>query len=109
MVTIVIENKGTVTAPVSLISVAPRNHLTLARRSAIPALAPGQRTTVELPVETGPDGTQCLSITLTTAPATDPATARFLASAIPDLTGGSKYPSSGGSRSLGELLPFGDY
>lgn len=85
MVTLVIENRGTTPAPVSLVSVAPQNHLAAARRSTIPALAPGERATVQLPVETGPDGTQCISITMAPAPAANPGTARFLASAIPEL------------------------
>jgi hypothetical protein len=84
VVTLVIENRGTIDAPVSMVSVAPRNHLSLARQTAIPALAPGQRTTIQLPVATADDGTQCVSITITPSPVADPATARFLAAAIPD-------------------------
>jgi hypothetical protein len=85
VVTLVIENRGTASAPVSVISVAPRNHLSLVSRSTIRQLAPGQRTTVELPVQNGPDGTECISITITPAPLADPGTAHFLASAvIPD-------------------------
>lgn len=84
VVTLVIENRGTIAAPVSMVSVSPQNHLSLARQSAIPALAPGQRTTIRLPVATAPDGTQCVSITISPAPVADPATARFLAAAIPD-------------------------
>lgn len=84
VVTLVIENRGTIEAPVSMVTVAPKNHVSLARQSAIPALAPGQRTTIQLPVVTAPDGTQCVSITISPAPVADPATARFLAAAIPD-------------------------
>ncbi len=84
VVTLVIENRGTIEAPVSMVSVAPRNHLSLARQTAIPALAPGERTTIRLPVVTAADGTQCVSITISPAPVADPATARFLAAAIPD-------------------------
>ncbi len=84
MVTLVIENQGTAPAPVSFISVAPRNHLAAARHSTIPALAPGERATVQLPVVSGPDGTQCVSITISPAPARDPATAQVLASATRD-------------------------
>ena len=84
VVTLVIENRGTIEAPVSMVSVAPRNHLSLARQTAIPALAPGERTTIRLPVVTAADGTECVSITISPAPAADPATARFLAAAIPD-------------------------
>jgi hypothetical protein len=84
VVTLVIENRGTIEAPVSMVSVAPRNHLSLARQTAIPALAPGQRTTIQLPVVTAADGTECVSITISPAPVADPATARFLAAAIPD-------------------------
>lgn len=83
VVTLVIENRGTESAPASVISVAPKDHLTLARWSSIPALAPGQRAAVQLPVEIGPDGTPCISITITTAPAVAPA-ASFLAAAMPD-------------------------
>jgi len=90
--TLVIENRGTASAPASLISVAPQNHLAAARRSTIPALAPGERATVRLPVETGPDGTRCISITISPAPANDPATAQFLASAIPGLSNGLGAP-----------------
>ena len=57
VVTLVIENRGTIKAPVSMVSVAPRNHLSLARQTAIPALAPGERTTIRLPVVTAADGT----------------------------------------------------
>ena len=99
VMTLVIENRGTITAPVSMVSVAPQNHLSLARQSAIPALAPGQRTTIQLPVQTAPDGTQCVSITISPAPAADPATARFLAAAIPD-------PHAGTAR-FGELASVG--
>lgn len=86
VVTLVIENKGTAAAPVSFISVAPKNRLVAARRSIVPALAPGERTTIRLPVESGPDGTKCISITISPAPPQDPATAQFLASAIPSLS-----------------------
>jgi len=82
-VTLVIENRGTAPAPVSFISVAPRNQLAAARHSTVPALGPGERTTVRLPVETGPDGTQCISITISPAPVPDPATTQVLASATP--------------------------
>ena len=84
VVTLVIENRGTIEAPVSMVSVAPRDHLSLARQTTIPALAPGQRTTIQLPVVTAADGTECVSITISPAPVADPATARFLAAAIPD-------------------------
>ena len=84
VVTLVIENRGTIAAPVSMVSVAPRDHLSLARQATIPALAPGERTTIRLPVVTAADGTQCVSITISPAPVADPATAQFLAAAIPD-------------------------
>mgnify|MGYP001554107789 FL=1 len=93
VVTLVIENRGTATAPVSLVSVARQNQLAAAHHSTIPALAPGERATVQLPVETGPDGTQCISITIMPAPERDPATRQRLASA----------PAEGGS--LQGLLP----
>jgi hypothetical protein len=48
--------------------------------SSLPPLAPGERVTVQLPVETGPDGTQCVSITLSPAPTQDPAKVQVLAS-----------------------------
>lgn len=130
--TLVIENRGTAPAPVSLISVAPQNHLAAARRSTIPALAPGERATVQLPVETGPNGTRCISITISPAPANDPATAQFLASAIPGLSNGLGAPPPALSAlpeipywpdlpdvailsddrifaDLGEFLPFDNY
>lgn len=84
VVTMVIENRGAVVAPVATIAVAPRNHLTLASRTTIPSLAPGERTTVELPVSMGPDGTECISITITPSPVAPASAARFLASAAPD-------------------------
>lgn len=84
VVTLVIENRGTASAPASVISVAPRNYLSLARQSSIPELAPGQRATVQLPVVIGPDGTPCISITINTPPIADPAVARFLAASMPD-------------------------
>lgn len=99
VVTLVIENRGTVAAPISMVSVAPRNHLSLARQSAIPALAPGQRTTIELPVANAPDGNECVSITISPAPVADPATARFLAAVIPD--------PQVGSGIFGELASIG--
>jgi hypothetical protein len=83
VVTLVIENRGTVSAPVSLVSVGPKSHLVSARHSAIPALAPGERVTVQLPVEEGPDGTQCISITISPAPEQDPARLQVLASTAP--------------------------
>ena len=84
VVTLVVENRGTVSAPASVVSVAPRDHLILARRSSIPSLAPGQRTTIRLPVQIGPFGAQCISITISPAPVPDPGVARFLAAAIAD-------------------------
>lgn len=81
LVTLVIENSGTASAPASLVSVAPKNRLASSRMSAIPALAPGERFTVQLPVEIGPDGTQCVSITIRPAPSQDPTRVQVLASA----------------------------
>ncbi|MEO6779165.1 MAG: hypothetical protein ABI194_06870, partial [Gemmatimonadaceae bacterium] len=66
--TLVIENRGTVTSPASLVSVAPRDHMSLARQSSIAPLAPGQRATIRVPVRIGQDGTECVSITITDAP-----------------------------------------
>jgi hypothetical protein len=110
VVTLVIENRGGLSAPVATISVAPRNHLTLARRTTIPALAPGERTTVELPVSMGPDGTQCISITITPSPVSSPSTARFLASAISDpQIQTSGYNSWEGDGSFGEVADFADF
>lgn len=105
-VTVVIENRGTAPAPVSFISVAPRNQLAAARHSTIPALAPGERATVRLPVETGPDGTQCISITISPAPLRDPATAHVLASATP--TPGVSDPTLPVASDLARLseLPY---
>lgn len=106
VVTLVIENRGTIDAPVSIVSVAPRNNLTLARRTAIPILAPGQRTTITLPVETAPDGTQCVSITISPAPAADPVTARFLAAAIPDPhVGAARFSELASSGVLANVAP----
>jgi hypothetical protein len=83
VVTLVVENRGSVSAPASVVSVAPRNRLTLARYSSIPSLAPGQRATIQLPVSIGADGTPCVSITITPAPAEYPAPARLLAEGPP--------------------------
>lgn len=87
MATLVIENRGTMTSPASLVSVAPRDHLGLARQSSIAPLAPGQRATIRVPVRIGQDGTECISITITDAPVpiqpAEPAAARFLATATP--------------------------
>ena len=110
VVTLVIENRGTAPAPVSVISVAPQHHLVAARRSTIPALAPGARVTVQLPVETGPDGTQCISITMTPAPTATPATTQFLASAIPHLNGSAIVaPKLAGWSPLPELPYWPDF
>lgn len=104
LVTLVIENRGGVSAPAAMISVAPKNHLSLARRSSIPSLSPGQRTTILLPVEIGPDGTQCISITITPVLAPDPVPAMLLAAATDE-------PSvdSGGSGKLGKPATWGDF
>ena len=104
VVTLVIENRGTAPAPVSFISVAPKNQLAAARHSTIPALAPGERATVQLPVEAGPDGTECISITISPAPARDPATAQTLASATPDAgSADPTLPTESGFARLPEL------
>lgn len=109
VVTLVIENRGTVEAPLSLISVAPRNHMTLARQSSIPALHPGERTTVQLPVEIAADGTPCIAITITSAPVPAPAVARFLAAAIPDPNVEIAASRDWGmTSSWGYSSPFGD-
>ena len=78
-VTVVIENRGSVASPASVVMVAPRNHLSLVRRSSIRPLAPGERTTVQLPVTIGPDGVPCVSITITSAPIPPAPAAQFLA------------------------------
>ncbi|HEY8310162.1 MAG TPA: hypothetical protein VIG47_06375 [Gemmatimonadaceae bacterium] len=115
LVTLVVENRGSVDAPLSLISVAPRDHLSLARQSAIPALHPGQRTTIQLPVQIAATGTSCISITITAVPIPDPAIARFLAAAIPEpmiegpALSASGYPSPFHDVAVyGELAAFGD-
>ncbi len=109
VVTLVIENRGTAPAPASVVSVAPRNHLSLARRSTIPLLVPGQRTTVQLPVEIGPDGTPCISITITAIPTVDPAIARFLAAVIPDpQIGTSSWGDVASIDSWAGFSPLGD-
>ncbi len=106
-VTVVIQNRGMATAPVSVISVAPQNHLSLARHSSLGALAPGERATVQLPVEIGPDGTPCISINITTAPVPAAPEARFLAAgpAAPstDVPAGIQWA---GADELGFGTPF---
>jgi hypothetical protein len=110
VVTLVIENRGSIDAPLSLISVAPRDHLSLARQSSIPALRPGQRTTVQLPVQIAADGTPCISITITTAPIPDPAVSRFLAAEIPDpMIDVPATRNRGYSPFFGEVALFGDF
>jgi hypothetical protein len=109
LVTLVIENRGTISAPASMISVAPRNHLTLARQSSIPSLAPGERTTIQLPVEAGPDGAECISITITPAPVTNPAVTQFLASAAPVAPAPEIAPYAWGQRSWGGFMGWNDF
>ncbi len=101
-----IENRGTAPAPVSFISVAPKNQLAAARHSTIPALAPGERATVQLPVDTGPDGTQCISITISPAPARDPATAQTLASAAPNHSSTAPTPPAASAVPRLPELPY---
>jgi len=113
-VTLVIENRGTAPAPKSVISVAPRNHLTLASHSTVQPLAPGERATIQLPVAAGPDGAECISITITPAPAADPVAATFLADAtlpaVPGLDlGGWGETAWPGFGSWGDFSPFDDF
>ena len=82
-VTVVIENRGSVASPASVVMVAPKNHLSLARQSAIRSLAPGERATVQLPLEIGPDGSPCVAITIRSAPIAPVANPAFLAAAPP--------------------------
>jgi hypothetical protein len=109
LVTLVIENRGTALAPASVISVAPRQHVTLARQTSIPSLAPGERTTIQLPVEAGPDGAECISMTITPAPVADPATARFLASAAPVVPELGAAPDVWGARGWAGLMGWNDF
>lgn len=110
VVTLVIQNRGGISAPPSLISVAPRNHLSLAHATVVPALAPGERTTIELPVSMSPDGTQCISITITPSPAPPPVAARFLASAIPNQPmQTSGYVGTRAESGFGEFTDFTDF
>ena len=82
-ITLVIENRGRSASPASVVLVAPKNHLSLVRQSGIRSLAPGERATVELPVEFGPDGTPCVSITIRSAPVAPAPNPRFLAAGAP--------------------------
>ncbi|MDQ2889090.1 MAG: hypothetical protein M3R65_00870 [Gemmatimonadota bacterium] len=91
-VTVVIENRGTAVAPASVVSVAPKNRLSLARHSAIRSLAPGERTTVQLPVVIGDDGTPCISITINTAPVPAAPDGRFLA--VAPASAGTDLPTA---------------
>ena len=95
-VTVVIENQGKVASPASMVMVAPKNHLSLVRQSGIRSLAPGERATVQLPVEIGPDGTPCVSITIRSAPIAPPAHAAFLAAAqsVPQPSVTPRVPAS---------------
>lgn len=79
--TLVIENRGTARAPSSVVAVAPRNHATLAKRVSFASLAPGARTTIQVPVEMGPDGVPCVTISIIpgVAPSVDQATRYALA------------------------------
>jgi hypothetical protein len=93
-----------------MISVAPRNHLSLAHMTIVPALAPGERTTIQLPVSMGPDGAECISITITPSPAPAPAAARFLASAVPDRRAQtSSYAGADFEAGLGDFANFADF
>lgn len=107
MVTLVIENRGAAPAPASFISVAPRNRLAAARHSTIPPLAPGERFTVQLPVENGPEGTRCVSITISPAPVQDPATAQFLASSAANPPASAPASASASASALAPTIPPG--
>ena len=113
-VTLVIENRGTVVSPASVVMVAPKDHLTLARQSGIGSLAPGERVTVRLPVEIGPDGTPCVAITIRSAPIPAVLSPRFLAAApvsapyaeptaVPALPDGTQWA---GAEDWGFVSPF---
>lgn len=72
-------------------------------------LAPGQRAVVQLPVAVGPDGTPCISITITDVPAVDPAIARFLATVIPDpQIGSGAWGGLASTDSWTGFSPFSD-
>lgn len=64
LLTLVVQNSGSVRSPGSTIAVSPRNHLSLVSRLAIPSLAPGEKSVVQIPLEMGPDGAPCIAITI---------------------------------------------
>lgn len=111
-VTVVIENRGSVASPASVVMIAPKNHLSLARQSAVRSLAPGERATVQLPVELGPDGTPCVAITIRSAPIAPAANPAFLAAAPPSTPAPSTQTMSpnetqwAGAEAWGFVSPF---
>lgn len=64
LLTLVVQNSGSVRSPGSTIAVSPRNHLSLVSRLTIPPLAPGEKSVVQIPLEMGPDGAPCIAITI---------------------------------------------
>lgn len=64
VLTLIVQNSGSVRSPGSTIAVAPRNHLSLVSSLTIPPLAPGEKSVVQIPLQMGPDGAPCIAITI---------------------------------------------
>lgn len=80
VLTLVIENRGTTAAPLSMVNVAPLMRNVAAHHSAISALEPGERTVIEVPIEMGPDGAPCIAITVAPSLVPSPTQSLFYAS-----------------------------
>lgn len=81
VLTLVIENRGTTAAPLSMLNVAPLMRNVAVHHSAIAALEPGERAVVEVPIEMGPDGAPCIAITVGPSLVPTPTQSLFYASA----------------------------
>lgn len=73
VITLVVENRGTTRAPLAVVDVTPLTRFASARHTSVGALGPGERTVIEIPVEMGPHGAPCVSISVT--PVVPPAVA----------------------------------
>lgn len=87
VLTLVIENRGRMPAPLSTLEVAPLARFasyTVARRAPVDALMPGERTVVEIPLQLDANGAApCISISVSPSIAPTPAQAQRFASSAP--------------------------
>ncbi len=110
VLTLVVENSGADRSPASEIAVAPRGGYALVKREVIPALAPGERTVVKVPLSLGPDGFSCVSISISAGLPQAPATAALAsappsASRAPDATPTALAPLAPVQLALAEADP----